>query len=163
MPPMHGHGGRSPFLILYSYMSINFENLTKIDIQSNISVPKFINTIKNCNFKSLIYFGFNVTHEKLLSSETLKDICSSVDNMPKLEDFKLLLQYGAKNQDEYFKFFEDFVKKLLEKKLNSLELIIKIKDEPMYNTYSIQELKEKYPKINCNSLYCIKIIKYDTN
>ena len=77
--------------------------------------------------------------------------------MPNLKDFKL----DCKCAKTFIKdFLDNFIKKLLEKKLNSIEFIVKNNDNLAEDFYTIEELKEKYEIINCNNLYNINIQKY---
>jgi hypothetical protein len=146
--------------------NINFnikslENLTKIDIDSNIKeFPPIFYKKEKVIFKSLTYFRLNVRGNKI-KMDVIKNICKSIDNMPNLKDFKIncLLESSDVSDIQFLK--DCFVKKLLKLKLNSIEFMIKTDKDCLDIEYTIKELKDNYHIINCCDLFNIKIKKFN--
>ena len=134
----------------------SFQSLKKIDLNNISSEISIFKNDYKYNFKTLTYFRlshFNIE----INFDTLTNICNNLDNMPNLKDFKL----DCKCEKTFIRdFLDNFIKKLLEKKLNSIEFIVKNNDNLAEDFYTIEELKEKYEIINCNNLYNINIQKY---
>ena len=147
-------------------ININFhikslENLTKIDIDSNIAeFPPIFYKKEKVIFESLTYFRLNVRNNKI-KMDVIKNICKSIDNMPNLKDFKINCLLESSDMSD-IQFLRDcFIKKLLKLKLNSIEFMIKTEKDNLDIVYTIKELKENYHIINCNDLFNIKIKKFN--
>ena len=140
-----------------SFYIQSFESLKKLDlnnISSDISI--FKDEDYKYNFKSLTYFRLSQNNSGI-NFDILRNICNNLDNMPNLKDFKL----DCKCENSLINdFLDNFIRKLLEKKLNSIKFIVKNNDILVEDFYTIEELKKKYEIINCNNLYNINIKKY---
>ena len=108
-------------------------------------------------FKSLIYFKFK-NYSKNISFNYMKNIYINIDNMPNLKHFILNLNIEQIDNE----FYQKFIKKILSLKLENINIIIKEKEEYEYKYYSLVELKEINPIINCinfNKIFIQKLNK----
>ena len=130
------------------------------------SFPIF-NDKRNIVFKSLIYFNLTQTtlrccdKDKLFKFKfnTLNNIYNNIDNMPNLQEFEL----NILSIDIDDNFYENFIKKLIEKNLNLIYFSIKRNENESEDLYTYDELKLICPELNKRNFKNYKIRKYQNS
>ena len=130
------------------------------------SFPIF-NDKRNIVFKSLIYFNLTQQTLKFFDDDqlfkfkfnTLNNIYNNIDNMPNLQEFEL----NILSIDIDDNFYENFIKKLIEKNLNFIYFSIKRNKNDSKDLYTYDELKLICPKLNKRNFKNYTIIKYKNN
>ena len=115
-----------------------------------VGFPIFDN---NCNE---ILDNLKIFHLKVTESDngTIESVYNNINNMPNLEDIKII------SNDKFNVNYEDFINKVLHLKFIRKVKIIKIKPGlkiPEY--YTIEELKQLFPDINFSAFFEISISK----
>ena len=132
---------------------INLENIFPI-FQDYIKNKK-----KNIIFKSLISFELIIENLGQENNEEIniiiENIFKNIDIMPNLQNFKI--EVIAYIKEDYYK---KYIRKILSLNLNIIDIYIRKKINTKYKFYSIQELKEIYPKANYDNYIEIIISKF---
>lgn len=133
---------------------ISFSLITNIN-SLRYALPIFDDNCKII-FNSLTKFNFvgsNNTQE--IDFNLIKNIYNNIDCMPNLKDFYLIcVKENNGNED----FYKKFIIKLLSIGLDSIHF--EISNEDIVDTYTEDELKEIYPKIEYNKYKEIFIQKF---
>ena len=150
-----------------------YENLKKIQIYLDNFIFDFQNSFpifndkRNIVFKSLIYFNLTQQTLKFFDDDqlfkfkfnALNNIYNNIDNMPNLQEFEL----NILSIDIDDNFYENFIKKLIEKNLNFIYFSIKRNKNDSKDLYTYDELKLICPKLNKRNFKHYSIIKYKNN
>ena len=150
----------------------NFENLIEIritlyDIIKNInnSFPLF-NKDNKINFKSLKIFEFKNKSENKIHISILEAINQNLVNMPNLKEFVLFCKILDNIKKE---FYNDFLFKVLRKKLKKIYFAIKSNIDEIYTkeeVYDKNELELLYKELNINNYHNLNdvyIRKFNNN
>lgn len=107
------------------------------------SFPIFSN---NCK---AIFDNLKIFHLKIQfpDYDTINNIYNNINDMPNLEDFKMISYH--KNNESY----EDFINKILHLKFIRKVKIIKITKDIIPEFATIEELKKLYPNIDFNNFF----------
>ena len=163
-------------LSLYGFGFQNFEiicgpysNLVELDLHENGQISNLDQAFplfqKNCEVKFNKMTKFFYSNWELLQFETpltvLENLYNNLNKIPNLKNFELVCIVSEISKE----FYEKFIKKLLEMKLDYIKFTISKKDEEgdIYDTadYTLEELIEIYPDTLINKNYSIS--KYPEN
>ena len=144
----------------------SYSDLIKIKLENNGGIANLEDTFplfkNNCQvvFNKLNSFCFNNAEipSEGVPMKNLNNLCNNLDKIPNLKEFKLVCcSKGIKKE-----FYENFVKKLLEMNLDSIEFEIYEGEINMdLPQYTLEELKEIYPSTLSNKSY--SILKFSEN
>ena len=139
----------------------SYEKLEKIELNianeiinlKNI-MPIFDNNSKII-FNSLVHFDLSYS-QNMINFDILDNIYNNIDKMPNLKYFSL----ACFSKDINKSFHDNFIRKLLSRKLDYVKLVIEINEKQNGELYSLNELKEIYPEITniINNITLNKII-----
>ena len=117
----------------------------------------FFNNDCKIKFNSLTKFSFSVSNtNQEVEFNIIKNIYKIIDCMPNLKIFYLLCVKDYKDNEDFYK---KFIIKLLSLGLDTIHF--EIKNECNIDTYTEDELKEIYPKIEYNKYKEIFIQKFE--
>ena len=134
---------------------ISFSLITNIDSLSD-ALPIFDENCK-IKFDSLTKFHFTAKNNKQeINFNFIKNIYNNIDCMPNLKDFYLSC---AKNYEGNEDFYKKFIIKLLS--IGLISIHFEISKGIFIDTYTEDELKDIYPKIEYNKYKEIYIQKFD--
>ena len=159
-----------------NYLQKIFPNLTdisirmnKIDNKARLAIKEIIKSkIKKFSFffdcegfsifdnnNNEILYNLKIFHLKIGLSDlvTIENIYNNINNMPNLEDIKII------SNDKFKGNYEDFINKILHLKFIRKVKIIKKKPGLAIPEYTIEELKILFPDINFNAFFEIRISK----
>lgn len=144
-----------------------FSNLIELKLQENGNISNLKDVFplfqENCQilFKDLTTFNFlnkDLSTEPI-PFEVLVNLYNNLDKIPNLKDLSIICYCNEMNEE----FYEKLIKKLLEMKLDSIELeIYKYNEEEdggLGECYTLEELKEIYPLTLIDKKY--NIMKYE--
>ena len=139
----------------------SYEKLEKIELNianeiinlKNI-MPIFDNNSKII-FNSLVHFDLSYS-QNMINFDILDNVYNNIDKMPNLKYFSL----ACISKDINISFHNNFIRKLLSRKLDYVKLVIEINEKQNGELYSLNELKEIYPEITniINNITLNKII-----
>ena len=134
-----------------SLVSVSFD----ISMRFNISANNFPIFNKNCKiiFKSLKSFRFTSEGCYWLDFNILNNIYNNMDCMPNLKSFTLKCKHKDITED----FLVKLINKIITMKLNYVEIFLNYTKNVKY---TINELKEIWPKIDINQFNHISIEKF---
>jgi hypothetical protein len=119
-----------------------YSDLIKFKIEDNGTITDLEDTFplfkNNCKvvFEKLNSLSIN---NAFIPLKSLNNLCHNLDKIPNLKEFKLVFCSKGIKKD----FYEKFVKKLLEMKLDSIELKFYEREiDVEFQKYTIEELKE---------------------
>ena len=139
----------------------SYERLEKVEINFTTKIINLKNMLPiiddNCNiiFYSLVHFDLSYSRI-LISFDILNNIYNNIDKIPNLKYFSLY----CISKDINKHFYNNFIKKLLSRKLDYLKLIVDINEKKLSELYSLNEIKEIYPEIHnitLNNIYIRKL------
>jgi hypothetical protein len=134
---------------------ISFSLITNI-YRIRYALPIFDDDCK-IKFNSLTKFSFSVSNiNQEVEFNIIKNIYKNIDCMPNLKIFYLLCVKDYKGNEDFYK---KFIIKLLSLGLDTIHF--KISNEYNVDTYTEDELKEIYPKIEYNKYKEIFIQKFE--
>lgn len=131
---------------------------SKDDKLKNIKTvfPIFDNN-KCQEFSSLKDFKFQYYDTDGLSLDIIKNVFNNIDSMNNLTTFVFCCYISGKDIEE--KFYYEFIRKILLKKLKEVVIKFITNESINKNNYSVKELKEIAPEINCVNLNNVHIQK----
>ena len=133
----------------FEFYCTSFENLIELKIEcynhliSEKTVPIFSSNCKVL-FKSLKVFKLSSINESDKAGSIISNLFGNMKYMPYLKSFSLIYRYKTSEE-----FYNNFIRKLLSLNLESIFFSISRDSEKIYryDFYSVDELKEIYPKI----------------
>ena len=143
-----------------------YSDLIKFKLENNGGITNLEDTFplfkNNCQvvFDKLNSFCFNNAEipSDGVPIKSLNNFCNNLDKIPNLKEFKLVCCSKGITKE----FYENFIKKLLEMKLDSIEFEIYEGEINMdLPQYTLEELKEIYPSTLCDKNY--SILKFSEN
>ena len=150
----------------------NFENLIEIkitlyDIIKNIenSFPLF-NKDNNIIFKSLKILELKNKSENKIHISIIEAVFKNMDKMPNLKEFVLFCKILDNIKKD---FYDEFLKKILRKKLKRIYLAIRCSIDEIYTKeeiYDKKELESLYKELNINNYHNLNdvyIKKFNNN
>ena len=133
----------------FEFYCTSFENLIELKIECFnhlIKEQTFPIFSKNCKviFKSLKVFLLSSINESDRAGEIIFNLFGNMKCMPCLKSFSLIYRYKTTKE-----FYDNFIRKLLSLNLESINFIISRDSDKLfrYDYYSVDELKEIYPKL----------------
>ena len=143
-----------------------YSNLVELELNENGNITNIKDTFplfrENCQiiFDKLINFHF-INMELATEPfpfEVIKNLYNNLDKIPNLKNVTIKCYSSEMNKE----FYENFIRKLLEMKLDSITLDIHQmdqEDDALGGSYSFEKLKEIYPSILLDKKY--DIFKYE--
>ena len=133
----------------FEFYCTSFENLIELKIEcynhliSEKTVPIFSSNCKVL-FKSLKVFKLSSINESDKAGSIISNLFGNMKYMPYLKSFSLIYRYKTSEE-----FYNNFIRKLLSLNLENIFFSISRDSEKIYryDFYSVDELKEIYPKI----------------
>ena len=132
-----------------------YSDLIKFTLDNNGIITNLEDTFplfkKNCEVVFEKLNSFCVVDDEI-PIKNLNNLCNNLHKVPNLKEFKLVFcSKGIKKE-----FYEKFVKKLLEMKLDSIQFEIYQREiDVSFPKYTLEELKEIYPSTLSNKNYSI--------
>ena len=142
----------------------SFENLIELNVRAKYNINNISNFFpifnKNCKviFHSLIKFKFN-NYFNTIDNNDLFNVYNNLDYLPKLELFEFISLIGP----DINNYFQDFIRKLLQKKIKSIVLKIQLYRFESNYIYSNKDLRKIYPEIDFHNYNYLKIYDYSSD